>query len=104
MSKIEDLVRKEFGDTPFTLEDVIKFLENNYTIRWEIFKQVEFNNYKEDVKYCIDEYNEMNDTNYVFSDEEIDCIVRRYDDLLGDYSNWHDILDELVSDWCDDRG
>ena len=103
MNKISDILHKEFDNTPFELQDIIEFLNTNDAIRYEIFKQKQHEFYKEDVKYTIDEYNEDNDTNHVFSDDEIDDMANRYDDCLGDYSNWHDILYNIVTDWCEDE-
>jgi hypothetical protein len=103
MNRIANILNEHFNETPFGLQDIIDFLTTNETIRYEIFKQKQHEFYKEDVEYTISEYNEDNDTHHIFTDDEIENMTYRYDDCLGDYSNWHEILYNIVSDWCDDK-
>ena len=46
-----------FNHNDFNLKNVINFLEENDTIRWEIFRQEEKHYHKEDIQNYIDYMN-----------------------------------------------
>lgn len=103
MSRIEQIVMDYFNHNDLNLYNLIKFLEENDTIRYRIYREMEQYYHEEDVKSVIDEYNENNDTNYEFTPAEIRQMAERFDDCMGDYSNWHDIMSNIVSEWCEDK-
>ena len=83
--------------------DIIRYLEEDHIIRYQIFREVQKAYQEEDVKYTIEEYNENHETNHVFTKDEISRMAEIYDDRMGDYSNWHEIMMNVVSDWCEDK-
>lgn len=103
MSRIEQIVMTHFDHNDFNLKNVINFLEENDTIRYQIYREMEQSYHEEDVKSVIDEYNENNDTNYEFTPTEIHQMAERFDDCMSDYSNWHEIMMNIVGDWCGDK-
>lgn len=102
MSRIEELVRKEFASQPFTLEDIIKYLEENDTIRWAIFRQQEKQYHREDLEYKLDEINEENGTTITFTDDEWNAMVERFEDRLADSDEWTYIRDSILNEWVED--
>lgn len=103
MSRIEQIVMDYFNHNDLNLYNLIKFLEENDTIRVHIHAEMDRYYHEEDVRSVIDEYNENNDTNYEFTPSEIRQMAERFDDCMGDYSNWHDIMSNIVSEWCEDK-
>ena len=83
--------------------DLIRYLEDDHAIRYQIFREMEQYYHEEDVQIAIDEYNEENETNYTFTRDEIRQMAERYDDCMLDYSNWGEILRNIVRDWCEDK-
>lgn len=103
MSRIEQIVMDYFNHNDLNLYNLIQFLEENDAIRYQIYREMEQSYYEEDVRSVIDEYNEDNDTNYEFTPSEIRQMAERFDDCMGDYSNWHEIMLNIVSEWCEDK-
>ena len=103
MSRIEQIVMDYFNHNDFNLYNLIKFLEENDTIRVHIHAEMDRYYHKEDVRSVIDEYNEENDTNYEFSSTEIRQMAELFDDRMSDYSNWREILYDIVRDWCEEK-
>lgn len=103
MSRIEQIVMDYFKHNDLTLYNLTNFLEENDAIRYQIYREMEQSYHEEDVKSVIDEYNENNDTNYEFTPTEIRQMAERFDDCMSDYSNWHEIMMNIVSDWCEDK-
>jgi hypothetical protein len=83
--------------------DLIRYLEEDFTIRYQIYREIEQSYHEEDVKSVIDEYNENNDTKYEFTPAEIRQMAERFDDCMADYSNWHEIMMNIVREWCEDK-
>ena len=103
MSRIEQIVMDYFNHNDLTLYNLIKFLEQNDKIRWEIFRQEEKRYHKEDIQNEIDYMNDENDTNYTFTNEEMDLILEDYEDSLGDSEEWHYRLRNVLERWFEDK-
>lgn len=103
MSRIEQIVMDYFNHNDFNLTNVINFLEENYAIRWEIFRQEEKRYRKEDIQNAIDFMNDENDTNYTFTNEEMDLILEEYEDSLGDSEEWSYRLRNVLERWFEDK-
>lgn len=103
MSRIEQIVTDYFNNNDLNLYNLIKFLEEDDTIRYRIYREIEQKYHEEDVQNVIDEYNEDHETNHEFTATEIRQMAERFDDCMADYSNWHEIMMNIVSDWCYDK-
>ena len=103
MSRIEQIVMDYFNHNDLNLYNLIKFLEQNDTIRYQIYREMEQKYHEEDVQNAIDEYNEDHETNHEFTATEIRQMAERFDDCMTDYSNWHEIIMNIVNDWCGDK-
>ena len=103
MSRIEQIVMTHFDYNDFNLKNVINFLEENDTIRWEIFRQEEKHYHKEDIQREIDYMNDENDTNYTFTNEEMDLILEDYEDSLSDSEEWNYRLRNVLQRWFEDK-
>lgn len=103
MSRIEQIVMTHFDHNDLNLKNVINFLEENDTIRYQIFREMEQYYHEEDVQNAIDEYNEYHETNHTFTKDEIRQMAERFDDCMADYSNWDEILRNIVREWCGDK-
>lgn len=102
MSRIERHIREYFGDTPFSIEDVAKYLRENDAIRWLIYRDVEREFHKKDILEELDYMNDENDTNYTITPEELYLILENYEDKLGDSEEWHYILRGALEDWFEE--
>lgn len=103
MSRIEQIVMTHFDHNDFNLKNVINFLEENDTIRWEIFRQKEKQYHKEDIQNAIDYMNDENDTNYTFTNEEMDLLLEDYEDSLEDSDEWNYRLRNVLQRWFEDE-
>lgn len=103
MSRIEQIIMDYFNRIDFNLKNVINFLEENDTIRWEIFRQVEKHYHKEDIQNEIDYINDVNETNYTFTNEEMDLILEDYEDSLDNSEEWNYRLRNVLERWCEDK-
>jgi hypothetical protein len=103
MSRIEQIVMTYFDHNDFTLKNVINLLEENDAIRWQIFREVERQYHKEDIQTEIDYYNDENETNYTFTNEEMDLILEDYEDSLGDSEEWSFRLRNVLERWFEDK-
>ena len=103
MSRIEQIVMTHFDHNDFNLRNLITFLEQNDTIRWEIFRQEEKRYHKEDIQNEIDYMNEDNDTKYTFTNEEMDLILEYYEDSLADSDEWNYRLRNVLNRWLEDK-
>ena len=103
MSRIEQIVMDYFNHNDLNLYNLIKFLEENDAIRVHIHAEMDRHYHEEDVRSVIDEYNEENNTNYEFNPAEIRQMAELFDDRMSDYSNWHEILYNIVRDWCEEK-
>ena len=103
MSRIEQIVMDYFNHNDFNLKNVINFLEENDTIRWEIFRQKEKQYHKEDIQNAIDYMNDENDTNYTFTNEEMDLLLEDYEDSLEDSDEWNYRLRNVLQRWFEDE-
>lgn len=103
MSRIEQIVMAYFDHNDFNLKNVINFLEENDAIRWEIFRQEEKYYHKEDIQNEIDYMNDENETNYTFTNEEMDLILEDYEDSLGDSEEWNYRLRNVLERWFEDK-
>ena len=103
MSRIEQIVMDYFNHNDLTLYNLIKFLEQNDKIRGEIFRQEEKRYHKEDIQNEIDYMNDENDTNYTFTNEEMNLILEDYEDSLGDSEEWHYRLRNVLERWFEDK-
>lgn len=103
MSRIEQIVMTYFDHNDFNLKNVINFLEENDTIRWEIFREEEKHYHKEDIQNEIDNMNYENDTNYTFTNDEMDLILEDYEDSLADSDEWFFRLRNVVQRWFEDK-
>lgn len=103
MSRIEQIVMTHFDHNDFNLKNVINFLEENDTIRWEIFRQEEKHYHKEDIQREIDYMNDENNTNFTFTNEEMDLILEDYEDSLGDSEEWAFRLRNVLERWFEDK-
>ena len=92
-----------FDHNDFNLKNVINFLEENDTIRWEIFRQKEKQYHKEDIQNAIDYMNDENDTNYTFTNEEMDLLLEDYEDSLEDSDEWNYRLRNVLQRWFEDE-
>ena len=103
MSRIEQIVMDYFNHNDFNLKNVINFLEENDAIRWEIFRQKEKQYHKEDIQNAIDYMNDENDTNYTFTNEEMDLLLEDYEDSLEDSDEWNYRLRNVLQRWFEDE-
>lgn len=103
MNRIAQILHNEFDNTQFELQDIIDFLQTNDTLRWEIFRQEERYYHKEDIQNEIDYYNDYNDTNYTFTDEEMDLMLEDYEDSLIDSEEWAFRLRNVLEKWIEDK-
>ena len=103
MSRIEQIVMDYFNHNDLNLYNLIKFLEQNDTIRYQIYREMEQYYYKEDIQNEIDCMNDENDTNYTFTNEEMDLILEDYEDSLGDSEEWHYRLRNVLERWFEDK-
>lgn len=102
-SRIEQIVMDYFDYHDFNLQNVINFLKENDTIRWEIFRQEEKHYHKEDIQREIDYMNDENETNYTFTNEEMDLILEDYEDSLSDSEEWSFRLRNVLERWFEDK-
>ena len=103
MSRIEQTVMDYFNHNDLNLYNLIKFLEQNDTIRYQIYREMEQYYYKEDIQNEIDYMNGENDTNYTFTNEEMDLILEDYEDSLSDSEEWHYRLRNVLERWFEDK-
>ena len=103
MSRIEQIVMTHFDHNDFNIKNLINFLEENDTIRWEIFRQEEKHYHKEDIQNEIDCMNDENDTDYTFTDEELDLILEDFEDSLADSDEWCYRLRNVLERWFEDK-
>lgn len=103
MSRIEQIVMDYFNHNDLNLYNLIKFLEENDTIRYQIYREMEQYYHKEDIQNEIDYMNGENDTNYTFTNEEMDLILEDYEDSLGDSEEWHYRLRNVLERWFEDK-
>ena len=103
MSRIEQIVMDYFNHNDLNLYNLIKFLEQNDTIRYQIYREMEQKYHEEDVQNEIDCMNDENETNYTFTNEEMDLILEDYEDSLGDSEEWHYRLRNVLERWFEDK-
>ena len=103
MSRIEQIVMDYFNHNDFNLKNVINFLEENDAIRWEIFRQEEKHYHKVDIQNEIDYMNDENETNYTFTNLEMDLILEDYEDSLSDSEEWAFRLRNVLERWFEDK-
>ena len=103
MSRIEQIVMDYFNHNDLNLYNLIKFLEQNDTIRYQIYREMEKYYHKEDIQNEIDYMNDENDTNYTFTNEEMNLILEDYEDSLGDSEEWHYRLRNVLERWFEDK-
>ena len=103
MSRIEQIVMDYFNHNDLNLYNLIKFLEENDTIRYQIYREMEQYYHKEDIQNEIDYMNDENDTNYTFTNEEMNLILEDYEDSLGDSEEWHYRLRNVLERWLEDK-
>ena len=103
MSRIEQIVMDYFNHNDLNLYNLIKFLEQNDTIRYQIYREMEQYYHKEDIQNEIDYMNDENDTNYTFTNEEMDLILEDYEDSLGDSDEWNYRLRNVLERWFEDK-
>jgi len=103
MSRIEQIVMDYFNHNDFNLKNVINFLEENDAIRWEIFRQEEKHYHKKDIQNEIDYINDENETNYTFTNEEMDLILEDYEDSLDDSEEWAFRLRNVLERWFENK-
>ena len=103
MSRIEQIVMDYFNHNDLNLYNLIKFLEQNDTIRYQIYREMEKYYHKEDIQNEIDYMNGENDTNYTFTNEEMDLILEDYEDSLGDSEEWAFRLRNVLERWFEDK-
>lgn len=78
------------------LDDVVKLLTNDNTIRDYIYRCVEEEYHKEDIRNIIEYMNEYEDTKITLTDELLNDILIDYEDFLGNSEEWHFMLDEAI--------
>ena len=76
MSRIEQIVMDYFNHNDLNLYNLIKFLKEDDTIRYQIYREMEQYYHKEDIQNEIDCMNDENETNYTFTNEERHYRVR----------------------------
>ena len=103
MSRIEQIVMDYFNHNDLNLYNLIKFLEQNDTIRYQIYREMEQYYHKEDIQNEIDYMNDENDTNYTFTNEEMNLILEDYEDSLGDSEEWNYRLRNILERWFEDK-
>ena len=103
MSRIEQIVMDYFNHNDLNLYNLIKFLEQNDTIRYQIYREMEQYYHKEDIQNEIDYMNGENATNYTFTNEEMDLILEDYEDSLGDSEEWNYRLRNVLEMWFEDK-
>ena len=103
MSRIEQIVMDYFNHNDLNLYNLIKFLEQNDTIRYQIYREMEQYYHKEDIQNEIDYMNGENDTNYTFTNEEMNLILEDYEDSLGDSEEWNYRLRNVLEKWFEDK-
>lgn len=103
MSRIEQIVMDYFAHNDFNLQNVINFLKENDKIRWEIFRQEEKYYHKQDIQHEIDNMNDENETNYTFTNLEMDLILEDYEDSLSDSDEWNYRLRNVLQRWFEDK-
>ena len=103
MSRIEQIVMDYFNHNDLNLYNLIKFLKEDDTIRYQIYREMEQYYRKEDIQNEIDCMNDENETNYTFTNEEMDLILEDYEDSLGDSEEWHYRLRNVLERWFEDK-
>jgi hypothetical protein len=95
-----------------TADNAYKWLMDN---EWRIYSHHEKKCHKEDILTEIEDRNQtykddceeqgiLPDCNKLLkiNDNDLDCILERYEDKLCDSEEWHSILDNVVDDFYDD--
>lgn len=105
MSRISQIIIDAVpnGELKDNFSNIITYLEQNDRIRWEIYREVERQYHKEDIQNEIDYYNEENDTNYTFTDKELDLMLEDYENSLDDCEEWHYILKNIIEKWIENE-
>lgn len=70
-------------------EDLLDFILNDGSLRWEIYRDVEKELHKEDI------LNELEEGNTI-TNEQLDLILERYEDNLSNSEDWHYCLKEAM--------
>ena len=78
MSRIEQIIMTHFDYNDFNLKNVIHFLEEDHTIRYQIWHEMEQDYRRRDLEYRIDQYNQVHDTDISFDDDEINLMLEEY--------------------------
>ena len=103
MSNIEQIVMDYFKHNDLTLYNLTNFLEENDTIRYQIYRELEYMYRREDVLNAVEEYNDENDTEISFEEDEIANIVERYEDFLEGMSDWRWCLNNAITPWIEEK-
>ena len=103
MSRIEQIVMDYFNHNDFNLKNVINFLKEDDTIRYQIYREMEQYYHKEDIQNEIDCMNDENETNYTVTNEEMNLILEDYEDSLGDSDEWNYRLRNVLERWFEDK-
>lgn len=96
---IERILKEEFQDQPFELEDIAQFLKTNDKIRNAIYREKEKEFHLEQLKDELYDYNEFHETDVTFTDKEFELMLEQYEDVLSD---WRDITYNIIKEWCED--
>lgn len=86
-----------------SINAIVHMLQYDHTLRDAIFRSVEEEYHKEDIRNEINYKNEFEDTKITLTDELLDNILIDYEDFLGDSEEWHFILDEAIRRNIDDE-
>lgn len=78
-------------------EDFMDMIVCDYSFRWCIFRDVERENNREDVRM------ELTDQEIELTDEEIEKLTNIYEDSLLDSEDWHLILQDVVCRFLEER-
>lgn len=99
---IERILKEEFQDQPFELEDIAQFLKTNDKIRNAIYREKEKEFHLEQLKDELYDYNEFHETDVTFTDKEFELMLEQYEDALSDsLSDWRDITYNVIKEWCE---
>ena len=83
--------------------DLIRYLEEDWEIRYAIWLETEEYYRKNDLEYGVDQYNQMHNTNHEFSASEMNLMLEDFNDAIDNSDEWCYTRMRIVERWCRDK-
>ena len=106
MSRISDILIDALSQHKFDEGNVgqfIRFLEEDDTIRYQIWHEMEQEYRRRDLEYRIDQYNQAHDTNVSFNDDEMNWMLEDYNDAIYNSDDWYYMCMGMAEKWWRDK-